>query len=130
VKAFHSKDLAQFAVAAAGYLPSQDVQRDLAGVVLDPGQPEGLRSAASVELVRSLQAFGRHLTAGQVKNLEAVYLGLPESKLKGNVATVLGSLRPDAVLTGERLQLYVPTFAAPAAAEPAPTPAAKDAEEK
>jgi hypothetical protein len=127
LNALHSKDLAGLAVEAAGRLPGQEVQRALGGVVLDPGQPEGLRSAAAVALVRSLQAFGMLLTTGQVQNLEKLYVGLTEPKLKGNVALVMGALRPDARLTAERLRQYQPSFAPPSASpSPPPPPAPKE----
>jgi hypothetical protein len=130
LNALHSKDLAPFAIEAAGRLPGQDVQRALAAVVLDSGQPEGLRSAAAIELVRSLQAFGMLLPASQVENLEKLYLGVAEPKLKGKVALVMGALRPDARLTSERLRQYEPSFAAPPAPVPPPLPAPKEGTEK
>jgi CheY-like chemotaxis protein len=124
LNALHSKELAGFAIEAAGRLPGQDVQRALAAAVLDPGRPESLRSAAAVELVRHLQTFGMLLTTGQVQNLEKLYAGLTEPKLKGNVALVMGALRPDSRLTTERLRKYQPTFAAPPASAPTPPPPA------
>ena len=91
-------------------MPGQEVQRNLAAVVLDQGQPEPLRSAAAIELCRHIQTFGRLVTEVQVKNLEEAHAALPESKFRLNVALVLGSLRPDPRVTGERLQRYVPAF--------------------
>ena len=120
LKNLRSKELTPFAIEAAGRLPGQEVQRNLAAVVLDQGQPEPLRSAAAIELCRHIQTFGRLVTEVQVKNLEEAHAALPESKFRLNVALVLGSLRPDPRVTGERLQRYVPAFGSPAAAKETP----------
>jgi hypothetical protein len=50
-----------------------------------------------------------------------------DSKLKAHVSLVLGSLRPDARRTGERLQRYEPAFANPA--KPPAPPAPKEDKE-
>jgi hypothetical protein len=109
-----SKELAALAVEAAEKLPSRAAQRALATVVLEADQPEALRSAAAIALSHNIQQNGLVLSAEQTKRLGELFQSLGENKLKGNVALVLGSLRPDTRETGERLQRYTPVFQAPA----------------
>ena len=122
LKALHVKELAGLAVEAAGRLRGREPQSALATLVLDANQPEGLRSAASIELCRHIEQFGLLLTSAQAKALGELYAGLPDSKLKANVSLVIGTLRPDARQTGERLQQFNPGLASPAKPEPAPAP--------
>jgi hypothetical protein len=132
VKALHSNDLANLAVEAAGHLPGRLPQRELANVVLDQARPEGLRSAAAIELCRHIQQFGLLLTKEQIGAVEALYSALSDPKLKVNVALVLGSMHPNARQTGERLRSFTPTFSAPAPKEQAPSeePKAAPTDEK
>jgi len=110
LRALRSKELAQLAVEAAGRLPGPAPQRALANVVLDQGRPEGLRSAAAIELCRHIQQHGLALSKEQVRGVETLFGTLKEPKLKVNVALVLGSMHPDARQTGERLRSFTPAF--------------------
>jgi CheY-like chemotaxis protein len=110
LRALHVKELAPLAVEAASYLPGTEPQRDLAGIVLDPGQPENLRSAAALALTRHIGANGVLVTDKQMRDLETLFATMSQTRLRTHVATVLGSLRPDARATGERLERYNPTF--------------------
>ena len=117
------------AVGEGGFdsrLPSRDAQSALADVVLDNAQPEGLRSAAAIELARSIQQYGLLLSQAQANSFQTLFNAMPDSKLKANVSVVVGALRPDARQTGERLQQYTPSFSAPA--KPAPKPQPKEAD--
>lgn len=113
LKALHSQDLAALAVDAAGRLPGTAPQRELANVVLDPARPEGLRSAAAIELCRHIQQYGLVLPKEQIRGIETLYGTLREPRLKENVALVLGSMHPDARQTGERLRSFTPAFSSP-----------------
>ncbi len=117
LNALRSKELANLAVEAAGRLPGPAPQRELAKVVSDQGQPEGLRSAAAIELCRHIQQNGLVLTAEQIRGIGTLYGTVKEPKLKANVALVLGSMHPDARQTGERLRSFTPAFKAPPAKE-------------
>jgi CheY-like chemotaxis protein len=128
LKALQAKDLANLAVEAAGRLPGPAAQRELANVVLDQGRPEGLRSAAAIELCRHIQQYGLLLTPEQIRSSETLYATLQEPKLKANVALVLGSLHPDARQTGERLRSFTPSFTTPSAPAAAPPGGAKEKE--
>jgi CheY-like chemotaxis protein len=128
LKALHSTELAPMAVEVAGRLPGQAPQRELATVVLDGDRPPALRSAAAIELCRHVQQHGAVLTDNQVKGLKDLFDRLKDDpKLKANVALVLGSLRPDARQTGDRLQRFTPSFSPP---EPPAAPPAAPKENK
>jgi hypothetical protein len=90
--------------------------------LLRSDQPEPLRSAAAIELCRHIQQYGVLLLPAQLEGVQTLYTSLPDGKLKTNVSLVLGSLRPDARTTGERLERYRPTLSS-AAGKPAPAPA-------
>jgi DNA-binding response OmpR family regulator len=130
LRALQVRELAPLAIGAAGALPSRDAQRALASVVLDPGQPAALRSAAAVELTRHLQQHGVSLTGTQVKNLEQLYAIEKDPKLRANMALVLGGMHPDSQRTGQRLESYVPTFTPVAPPRQAPAPAPKEKKEE
>ena len=101
-------------------LKSEEAQTVLANVLTDAKRPTAVRVAAANALVRHLQQFSRLLTRDQVPHLDALYaqpnLELP---LKNSLALVIGSLQPNARLTGERLLQYQP-----------PTPGAPPKKEK
>jgi CheY-like chemotaxis protein len=117
LEALRSNELAPLAVEAAGRLPGREPQRALANVVLSETAPEPLRSAAAIELCRHIQQHGLVLNAQQIKAIESLFDTASDAKLKANISLVLGSMRPDARLTGERLQRYVPAFSVPAKPE-------------
>ncbi len=90
-------------------LKSEEAQTVLANVLTDAKRPMAVRVAAANALVRHLQQFSRLLIRDQVRALDALYaqpnLELP---LKNSLALVIGSLQPNARLTGERLLQYQP----------------------
>jgi CheY-like chemotaxis protein len=105
------------ALVVAGRLPGPKPQAVLVDVILDGKRSAVLRSAAVTQLVRQAQTRGPALDGTQVTALENLYRqpGL-DAGLRTNLALVLGSLRPDARVTGERLRRYQP--APPGAAPP------------
>jgi CheY-like chemotaxis protein len=128
LKAIGSPDLAALAIEAASRLPGANPQHALAAVVLSNDNAE-LRRAAAVQLVRHVQQFGVSLTPMETQALEKLYASGEDAKLKGSLALVLGSLRPDARVTAQRLQAYTPVYAPPEA-PPEKTPAEKTPPEK
>jgi CheY-like chemotaxis protein len=128
IGAMRNKDLAPLAVEAAGRLRGRDAQQHLATLVLDAAQPEALRSLAATELVRSIQQNGLALRSEQIDRIQALFGSMPQSRLKENVALVMGTFRPDARQTGERLERYQPTFGAPPAVAPPPKKVEKESE--
>jgi hypothetical protein len=113
LKAMQAPELASLAIEAAGRLAGQGAQRELARFILGNADTK-LRALAAQELGRNIQQFGVALAREDIQALETAYRSAPDPNLKGNLALVLGSLHPDAKVTGDRLKLYRPTFEAPA----------------
>jgi hypothetical protein len=114
VQALRSEDLAVEALEIMGRLPGADVQQKLAAVVLDPARGK-LRLTAAQELIRHIQKFGLTLEKRQAKDLNAAFQNAAESpELRTQLALVMGSLRPTARQTGNRLFQFQP--------EPPPPP--------
>jgi CheY-like chemotaxis protein len=124
LKALRSDELAPTAIEAAGRLPGRVPQRELAALVLDASRPAPVRAAAAAELSRHIQQRSLALTNEQVASLTSLFGSADDAQLKANVALVIGSMRPDARQTGERLQQYAPSLPQPAA------PSAPSAPEK
>jgi hypothetical protein len=100
------------AIEAVGRLPGAAAQIELANVVLDAGKPgrtPALRTIAAQELARNIQQYGPALPAGMVRALEEMGRQETDVGLRSAVAVVLGSMRPDARLTGERLKSFTPS---------------------
>jgi hypothetical protein len=102
------------AIDVVGRLPGTKPQTELANVVVDPNRSLPVRNAAAQELVRHIEQHGPALDAAQVTAL----LGVMTTKdtdpaLRANVALVMGSMRPDAVATGQRLKQFQPKPPAP-----------------
>jgi hypothetical protein len=102
------------AAEIAARLPGSEPQRVLAEVVLDGKRPPAVRVAAAAQLVRHLQAYRPLLSRTHVAQLMDL-AAQPEldPPLRAQVALVLGSLRPDARVTGQRLLQYQPPPPAP-----------------
>lgn len=120
LKSMRNEDLAALAIEAAGYLPTQKSQRELAVIVLDASFKPEFRAAAAYSLMHNMQVIGPVLYAKQIKGLEALYAGEPEGKLKSNVGQVLGNLLPSTEVTSQRLRNYKPPLAPPPGAAPPP----------
>ncbi len=105
------------AMDVASRLKGEEAQTVLANVATDGKRPLAVRVAAANALVRHIQQFSPLLTRDQVRVLGSLYaqpnLDLP---LKNSLALVIGSLQPNARLTGERLLQYQP----PVPGAPAP----------
>jgi hypothetical protein len=104
------------AVSAVGKLSGVRPQNELVAVVLDAGRPLPVRNAAARELVGHIREHTALLTRPQAAALEGL-LAQPgtDASLKGELALLLGSLRPDARQTGERLLRYQPPLPGSAA---------------
>jgi hypothetical protein len=122
VLALNTPAASQAAATALADVPGVDAQRGLADLLLDSTKPAPLRLIAANQLARSIQRFGRLVTATQEKQLLDT-LGSPatEPELRTALASVIGALRPRPASVGERLQtLTSPAAAAPVAPAPAP----------
>jgi CheY-like chemotaxis protein len=111
-----SKEGQLAAIEVAGHLPGARPQRELAEVVIDPSRDPAVRAAAGRQLVRQIEQRGPALAASEVAALQGVYAdGRIAPAVRDQVALVLGTLRPSARTTGERLESFQP---------PPPTPPA------
>jgi hypothetical protein len=102
--------LAPLAVEAAGRLPGNAAQHELAQLVLD-NSPPAIRVAAANELGHHIRQYGSVLAKEQVKAMEDLYEATDDPKLKNNLALVLGGLSPEPSVTGKRLQGFSPSLA-------------------
>jgi CheY-like chemotaxis protein len=110
------------AAEAASRLPGSEAQMVLADVVLDGKRPLAVRVGAAEQLIRHIQTYSPLLSRAHVKGLAALNADPAlDPPLKAQVALAMGSLQPDARLTGQRLLQYRP----PVPAAPAPPPPPK-----
>ncbi len=84
-----------------------------------------VRAAATAELVRNVQEHGLNLTSVQIESLATLYAKGGDPELKAELALLMGGMRPDARVTGQRLLNYHPptpgaTQAPPASKEAPP----------
>ncbi|HEV3167608.1 MAG TPA: HEAT repeat domain-containing protein [Isosphaeraceae bacterium] len=125
VVALRSPGTSQAAAIALANVPGVDAQRGLADLLLDPAKPAALRLSAAGQLSRSIQRFGRLVSATQEQRLVDVLGQTNDPALRTALAAVIGALRPKPSSVGERLQALSP---APAeSAPPAPAPGATPA---
>jgi hypothetical protein len=107
LSALRNEALARLAIEAAGRLPGKDPQRALAEIVLTSPKAE-LRAQAANELAHHILQHGLALPASQVKGLQDLLDATKEPRLRASIAQVLGSFRPSATVSGDRLKDYVP----------------------
>jgi CheY-like chemotaxis protein len=110
------------AVQIVGRLPGPKPQTELTDVVLDERRPPKVRAAATAELIRNVQERGLTLSSIQIESLGGLYAKGGDPELKAELALLMGGMRPDARLTGQRLLNYQPPT--PGATQAPPTPAA------
>lgn len=103
------------AIEAVGRLPSAKAQTELVGVVLDAKRPVPLRSAAAAALQGHIQRHTSALGGAQVRALEELVAAKEtDVALRAGTALVIGSTRPGARQTGERLKGFDPQIKPPA----------------
>lgn len=127
VPAMRIPELSKPSITAVGRMMTRTAQRELANVVLDDKSPPEIRVQAAGELNRSIQTLGTVLLRTQIDSLAQTYAKAEDGPLKTNLATIFGSMKPSATITGERLRQYQPSGPAPA---PAPKEKEKEKEEK
>lgn len=94
------------AIIALGGIASATAQRRLSALALNASLDASLREAAASQLGYHIQRFGLLLTKDEVA---AVHAGWMEAQLpatKSALAGVIGTLRPNPTLVGERLQQF------------------------
>jgi CheY-like chemotaxis protein len=115
------------AIHIVGTFAGAKPQTELTDVVLNDKRPAKVRAAATAELIRHIQEHGLTLTGPQVNSLAALYAKGGDPALKDELALLMGGLRPDARVTGQRLLNFQPPTPGPPPAVPAAkTPPMKD----
>jgi CheY-like chemotaxis protein len=125
LKNLASNELGSLAIEAAGRLSGSTTQSKLADIALDNNRPTDLRTQAAEELARHIQTYGLNLSENHIKSLQSLFEKSTDASLKANVAVVLGSMRPDARLTGGRLLRF-----GPPALPPVKAPDAKEKQQE
>jgi CheY-like chemotaxis protein len=120
--ALQREDLARIAVDATTGLPGRRVQHELLITALRSTHPE-IQAAAATQLARHIEEHHSALSPDEVRGLTELFAAAKDPGLKSALALVLGSLHPDARVTGQRLESYRPRPASPAPPAPAKTPA-------
>jgi hypothetical protein len=104
-----SKDGQKAAVRAAGRLPGEKAQSELASVVLASGRDIEVRREAASALIRHIQKYRLALTGTQIKPLRTLAGEAKlDATLKARLAVLQGSLSRSARRTGERLRDFKP----------------------
>ncbi|WP_010586991.1 PleD family two-component system response regulator [Schlesneria paludicola] len=98
--------VAMNALVALGSIPARAAQQKLAYVALNAQVDDALREAASGQLAYHIQRHGLLLTRDEVIRLQAGWKQTDRPGVKSALASVMGSLRPDAAIVGERLRQF------------------------
>jgi hypothetical protein len=105
VNILEDEELAPYALDALGEIPTRTSQQRMADVVLDIQAPLDLRRTAAYKLAFHLQRFGLMLSKSAIDGLHTIWEASREpAELRTAVGSVIGSLKPDATLTGKRLK--------------------------
>lgn len=96
------------ALEALGEIGSIASQRSLANVAMDAAVEASWRELAANKLAFHIQRFGLLLDKSQVAALHQAFQQAATPEVKTALAAVIGTLQPDATLTGKRLRNYRP----------------------
>ena len=99
-------EVAVNAVIAMGGIGSAAAQARLVDIAMNPQLPEPMRVTAANQLTFHIQRFGLLLTRDQVVDLHEGWKTTENPNVKSAVAGVIGSLKPNATIVGERLQNF------------------------
>jgi len=86
-------ETAPIAAEALSNLADPDAQRSLAAVVLDPSRDSSVRRQTAAQLVRSIQRFGRLITADQEARLATTIREENDPDVLAELITIAGTLR-------------------------------------
>jgi hypothetical protein len=86
----------------------------LAEVASNPQLDPALRQAAGLQLGFHIQRFGLLLTKDEVGAVHEAWVSADNPAIKAALASVMGTLRPNQALVGERLRQFpLPTIKTP-----------------
>lgn len=97
-------ELVATGLGLVGEIPTEACQLALADMALQESQTVENRALASRKLAFHIQRFGLLATPAQVQSLEAAWANEAQPELRDALGAVIGSLKPDAILTGKRLK--------------------------
>ena len=92
-------------IALAG-IGTPSAQRRLSGVALNSQVDENVRQIAANQLAFHIQHYGLMLTNDEVIDLHSGWRGTDNPEVKSSLASVIGSLRPNATVVSERLRQF------------------------
>ncbi len=104
--AVNNLSLTENCLLALGAIASRDAQMKMADVLLDQGMETRLRATAAVQLAFHIQRHGLVLTDEQITKIHDMWRTPGDPGLHTAVGAVIGSLRPNSRLVGERLQEF------------------------
>lgn len=96
--------LALNALVALGHIGTASVQTALGEFALNNRLPPVTRRAAAGQLVSHIQRYGLLISADEAAALTAGWEQTADAEIKAALAAVVGSLKPNAGLVGERLR--------------------------
>lgn len=108
------------ALVALGAIGTRLAQRRLSDVALNSLGTETAREIAAGQLAFHIQRFGLLLTKDEVISLQEGWKTTDQPGVKAALASVIGSLRPNATIVGERLRDFPIPTANAVPAPPAP----------
>lgn len=94
------------ALVALSAISSGSSQRTLARTAMNPQQDPTLRQTAAAQLGFHIQRFGLLLTKAEVAEVHTAWNAADNPAVKSALAAVMGALRPDVTLVGERLRQF------------------------
>ncbi len=104
--AVEDPDVAANALVALAGIGTGSAQRRIAQVALNPQGVEAIRESAAGQLAFHIQHYGLLLTHDEVIDLHEGWKKTDRPGVKSALATVIGSLKPNATIIGERLQQF------------------------
>lgn len=99
-------DVGANALVALSAISTGASQRRLAQVAINPQQDPELRQTAAAQLTFHIQRFGLLLTKAEVAEVHSAWVGADNPGIKSTLAAVMGVLRPNSTLVGERLRQF------------------------
>jgi CheY-like chemotaxis protein len=104
--AVEDPDIAMNALTALGSIPTATAQRRIADVALNTQVDPLLREAAAGQLAYHIQHHGLLLGRNDVIEVHDGWKRTDNPAVKSALASVIGSLKPNATIVGERLQQF------------------------
>ena len=104
--AIEDHGVASNAILAMASIPTRSAQRRLMDVALNASAEPALRELAADQLAYHIQRHGLLLTNDEVINIHAMWKVTDVPSVKSAIANVIGSLKPNPTVVGERLRQF------------------------